>query len=272
MENTKIEMAGDMSMDLLTPGMTKEMVPGRAAIRHDSCNVIDLARYADNPYRAAGTVELLMLPTFVDYVRCRDGSAVVFVDKNKAVAVFNAYSWGDDEAKFVFTHTPEWSEWTRKDRSWMSQEEFCDFLEEQEAVIKEPCGVDLLDLVANFRQKSSVEFSRSYRGADGQTCVSYQEQKTGANRDMALPSVFVLHLPVIKGAEAMTTYEVKARLKVRVDKEEKSLRLCYELIRPDLPVDNAVKDVADYLREQLPACSVYEGMVRRTPYDVLCMR
>lgn len=271
-DNNTVKMAGDMSMNLLTPGMTKEIVPGRAAIRHDDCNVIDLARYADRPYRDAGAVELLMLPTFVDYVLSRGVSGLVFVDKGKAEAIFNPDSWGDDVARFVFFHTPEWSEWDRKDRCWMSQEEFCDFLEEQEAVIQEPCGVELLDLVANFRQKSSVEFSRSYRGADGQTCVSYQEQKTGANRDMALPSVFVLHLPVIKGAEAMTTYEVKARLKVRIDKEVKSLKLRYELIRPDVPVDNAVKDVADHLREKLPGCDVYEGAVRKSPYDVLCAR
>lgn len=273
MENTNsVMMKGEMSRNLLTPGMTHEVVPGRAAVVHEDCQVRDIARYADKPYRGAGMVELLMLPTFVDYVLSRNVAGLVFVDKSKAEAIFNPDSWGDDVARFEFFHTPEWSEWARKDRSWMSQEEFCDFLEEQEAVIQEPCGVELLDLVANFRQKSSVEFSRSYRGADGQTCVSYQEQKTGANRDMALPKEFVLHLPVLRGAEAMTTYEVKARLKVRIDKEEKSLKLRYELIRPDVPQDNAVKDVADHLREKLPACAVYEGMVRRTPYDVLCMR
>ena len=48
--------------------------------------------------------------------------------------------------------------------------------------------------------------------------------------------------------------------------------LCYELIRPDVPEDNAVRDVADYLREKLPNCDVYEGAVRKTPYDVLCER
>ena len=272
MDKTNIEMSGDMSGNLLTPGMTKEMVPGRAAVKHEDCHVFDLARYADKPYRAAGDVELLMLPTFVDYVQSRNIAGLVFVDKSKAQAVFNADGWGDDVAKFQFEYTPEWSGWSRRDRCWMSQEEFCDFLEEQERVIKEPCGVELLDLVANFRQRSSVEFSRSYRGADGQTCVSYQEKNTGASRDLALPSVFVLHLPVVKGAEDMTTYEVKARLKVRIDKEEKSLKLRYELVRPDKPEDNSVRDVADYLREKLPGCDVYEGAVRRTPYDVLCAR
>ncbi|MBR5594174.1 MAG: DUF2303 family protein, partial [Bacteroidaceae bacterium] len=167
MENTKIEMAGDMSMNLLTPGMTKEIVPGRAAVVHEDCHVRDIARYADKPYRGAGMVELLMLPTFVDYVLSRNVAGLVFVDKSKAQAVFNPESWGDDVAHFRCECTPDWVAWRGKDKCWMSQEGFCDFLEDQEKVIKEPCGVELLDLVANFRQKSSVEFSRSYRGADG---------------------------------------------------------------------------------------------------------
>lgn len=271
-DNNTVMMKGEMSRNLLTPGMTHEVVPGRAAVVHEDCQVRDIARYADKPYRGAGMVELLMLPTFVDYVLSRNVAGLVFVDKSKAQAVFNADSWGDDVAHFRCECTPDWVAWRGKDKCWMSQEVFCDFLEDQEKVIQEPCGVELLDLVANFRQKSSVEFSRSYRGADGQTCVSYQEKTTGANRDMALPKEFVLHLPVIKGAEQMTTYEVRARLKVRIDKEEKALRLCYELIRPDVPEDNAVRDVADYLREKLPGCDVYEGAVRKSPYDVLCAR
>ncbi len=282
-----------MSRNLLTPGMTMEVVPGRAAVVHEDCHVRDIARYADVPYRRAGMVELLMLPTFVDYVQARGGFPVVFVDDvqahgglppvvvglpvvfvshTMAAAVFNAEGWCDDRAEFLFRTTPEWCAWRGKNEVWMSQEAFCDFLEDQEKVIKEPCGVDLLELVANFRQRCSVEFSRSYRGADGQTCVSYQEQKTGANRELALPKEFVLHLPVIKGAEAMTTYELRARLKVRVDKEEKSLKLRYEMIRPDVPEDNAVRDVAEHLRAKLPGVPVYEGELRKSPFDVLCMK
>ena len=272
MDKSNVVMKGEMSRNLLTPGMTHEVVPGRAAVVHEDCRMKDIARYADKPYRQAGLVELLMLPTFVGYVQARNVAAMVFVDKTKALAVFNPDSWGDDAAHFRCECTPEWNAWRMKDKCWLSQEAFCDFLEDQENVIKEPCGVELLDLVANFRQKSSVEFSRSYRGADGQTCVSYQEKTTGANRDMALPKEFVLHLPVVKGAEPETTYEVRARLKVRVDKETKALRLCYELVRPDVPEDNAIKDVADYLRDKLPNCAVYEGAVRKTPYDVLCER
>lgn len=268
-----VKMQGEMSGNLLTPGMTAEVVPGRALVVHEDCQVKDIARYADMPYRHAGLVRLLRLDTFVEFVEQRLeswGRKVVYVNQLHARAVFNDGSWGDDVADFDFMYTPEWVCWKDRDKRWLSQEDFCDFLEDQQGVIKVPTGVELLDLVANFRQKQSVEFGRSYRGADGQVCVSYQEKTTGANRDMALPAEFVLHLPVLKGAERMTTYEVRARLKVRVDKENHSLALRYELIRPDVPVDNAVKDVADYLREKLPGVQVYEGEVVRCVRDALC--
>lgn len=272
-EKSAVVMQGDMSANLLTPGMSFEAVPGRALVVHGDCRVKDISRYADMPYRHAGEVQLLRLDTFVEFVLWRLdtwGHKVVYVNQRYARAVFNNGSWGDDFADFDFEHTPDWREWKGKDRCWMSQESFCDFLEDQQGVIKVPTGVELLDLVANFRQKQSVEFGRSYRGADGQVCVSYQEKNTGANRDLALPAEFVLHLPVLKGAERMTTYEVRARLKVRVDKENHTLALRYELIRPDVPVDNAVKDVADYLREKLVDVPVYEGMVVKSVRDALC--
>ncbi|MBR4310727.1 MAG: DUF2303 family protein [Akkermansia sp.] len=271
--DNSVVMKGEMSDNLLTPGMTHDVVPGRAVVIHDACSVKDIARYADMPYRRAGRVRLLRLETFIAYVKdnaAGEVSPVVFVNEVEAKAVFNAAGWGDDVAGFDLCKSAEWREWMRHNCSWLSQEEFCDFLEDQQAVIKVPTGVELLDLVANFRQKQSVEFGRSYRGADGQVCVSYQEKTTGATRDMALPAEFKLHLPVIKGAENMTTYEVRARLKVRVDKENHKLALRYELIRPDVPVDNAVRDIADWLRCALADAEVYEGSIVESVREALC--
>lgn len=272
-EHVSVSMKGEMSRNLLTPGLTAEVVPGRAVVGHEDCRVWNIARFADVPYRHAGGVRLLRLDTFVDYVKKHAAggvSPVVFVNDVEAKAVFNAPGWGDDVAEFDLNKSAEWQVWMRHNCSRMSQEEFCDFLEDQQAVIKVPTGVELLDLVANFRQKQQVEFGRSYRGADGQVCVSYQEKTTGANRDMALPAEFKLHLPVIKGAERMTTYEVRARLKVRIDKEDHTLSLRYELVRPDVPQDNAVRDVADCLRGALADAEVYEGKVVTSVREALC--
>lgn len=259
---------------LLTPGISQVAVAGRSILTHEECKLVDIALHADKPYRKAGRVRVLTLDSLLRLVRDRvdqedtDG-LVLYVNENKVTAVLNRNSWQDDTVEFAMNRTAEWQDWLKLDGSWMSQERFCDFLEDQEAVIAEPCGTDLLRLVSDFRQRTRVTYGSSYRGRDGQISLSYCEEKTGANKEMELPEMFLLHLPVIKGAEALTTYGVKARLRVRVDKETHELRLQYNLVKPNVPVDNAVSDMAEHLRTELFEVPVFEGTLALTPRDML---
>lgn len=259
-----VRVEGAVGENVLTPGLAREVVPGRAVVAHEDCRLVKTLHLADVPFRRAGSVTLGTLQDFVGYVKARlTPDTRIFVCRNFARAVFNAAGWGDDVADFDVGHTVEWANWTGRHEGWMRQAEFCDFLEDNAGVIVEPCGADLLQLVADFRMLQRVEFGASYRGADGQECVSYTEKNSGVGKDFALPAEFKLHLPVVKGAEAMTTYEVVAKLRCRVDKESHKLSLQYRLVRPDVPVDNAVADVAGWLREQLPGVEVYVGQVDR---------
>ena len=260
-----VRVEGAVGENVLTPGLVREVVPGRAVVVHEDCRVASTWQFADVPYRRAGSVVLGTLTDFVGYVKARMSAGTrVFVCRDYARAVFNADSWGDDVADFEVAHTVEWSNWMGRHERWMSQSEFCDFLEDNAGVVVAPCGADLLQLVTDFRMLQRVEFGASYRGADGQECVSYTEKNSGVGKDFALPAEFKLHVPVLKGAEAMTMYEVVAKLRCRVDKESHKLSLQYRLVRPDVPVDNAVADVAGYLREQLPGVEVYVGKLNRS--------
>lgn len=260
-----VRVEGAVGENVLTPGLVREVVPGRAVVAHEDCRLVKTLHLADVPFRRAGSVTLGTLCDFVGYVKARlTPDTRIFVCKGFARAVFNAAGWGDDVADFDVAHTVEWANWTGRHEDWMRQAEFCDFLEDNAGVIVEPCGADLLQLVADFRMLQRAEFGASYRGADGQECVSYTEKNSGVGKDFALPAEFKLHLPVVKGAEAMTTYEVVAKLRCRVDKESHKLSLQYRLVRPDVPVDNAVADVAGWLREQLPGVEVYVGKVDRS--------
>lgn len=261
-----VRVEGAVGENVLTPGLAREVVPGRAVVVHEDCRVVNTAVFADTPFRRAGSVTLGTLQDFVAYVKARMTPAVrVFVGKHFVRAVFNADSWWDDVADFDVECTQEWRRWNGGSEKWSSQPDFCDFLEDEARVIVEPCGADLLQLVTDFRMLQKVEFGASYRGADGQMCVSYTEKNSGVGRDLALPGEFKLHLPVLKGAEKMTTYEVVARLRTRVDKESHKLSLQYRLVRPDVPMDNAVADVAGWLREQLPGGEVYVGKLDKSP-------
>lgn len=265
-----VRVEGAVAENVLTPGLVREVVPGRAVVAHEDCRLVKTLHLADVPFRRAGLVSLGTLEDFVGYVKARlTPDTRIFVGKAFARAVFNAAGWGDDVADFDVGHTVEWANWTGRHEGWMRQAEFCDFLEDNAGVIVEPCGADLLQLVADFRMLQRVEFGASYRGADGQECVSYTEKNSGVGKDFALPAEFKLHLPVVKGAEAMTMYEVVAKLRCRVDKESHKLSLQYRLVRPDVPVDNAVADVAGWLREQLPGVEVYVGKVDRSVRNAL---
>lgn len=261
----------ELPAELMLPGVSKEVRRDVAMVVHDCCHVENVARYADKPYRQAGAVSFLKLEDFQRGVDGKNCNAVVFVSRREVKAVFNMDGWQDDTARFPLEYTPEWDAWDGNDGDWFKQEAFCDFLEDHLKEIVEPCGSELLELVSNFRQMTRVEYGSSYRGSDGQIMLEYKERKEGAGgRDMALPAEFVLHLPVIKGAEAMTTYEVKARLRVRVDESTHKLALQYKLVRPDVPKDNAISDLVEHLRKALPGCSVFAGQMDETPARFLC--
>ena len=266
--NGAVQARYDVPGAMMLPGMSKEVRPEVALVVHDDCHV---ARYADAPYRKAGTVKLLTLGDFKKVVEGQCCPSVVFVSRDNVVAVFNMDGWQDDTARFPLAYTPEWTDWTGMNGYNFKQDAFCDFLEDHMKEIVQPCGAELLEMVANFRQMTRVEYGSSYRGSDGQIMLEYKENKQGAGgRDMALPAEFVLHLPVIKGAEGITIYEVKARLRVRVDNETHKLSLQYRLVRPDVPQDNAISDMVEHLRKALPLSHVYAGQIETTPAKILC--
>lgn len=277
----RVEMGGEM----YKAGLTHEVIPGRLAAVHDDCTLKPVAHWQDTPYRNAGKVYLLTLEQLMEYTKSRlaDDSAsseqtlCLFVHARAVEARFNYYreggslGWGDDTAMFSLSRTPEWEGWNQRNGETMSQAEFCEFVEDNLKDIVSPSGADMLQMVSEFRQRTQVEYGSSYRTSDGQQSLTYQETKTGANKEMALPTEMTLHLPVILGAENITTYEVKARLYVRVDKENHKLIFAYKLVRPDIPEQNAVHDVAEALRSALPGVKVYEGTVAISPSDAIKM-
>lgn len=270
--NDAVNVRCELAAEQVLPGFSKDVRAGVAMVVHEDCQVRNVAQYADVPYRKAGKLCFLTLADFVKAVKENGRTdATVFVNDAEAVAVFNMETWQDDTAFFKLCKTPEFLDWCKNDERVFNQAAFCDFIEDHMKEIVQPCGAELLELVTNFRQLTRVEYGSSYRGSDGQIMLEYKENKAGAGgRDMALPAEFVLHLPVIKGAEKITKYEVKARLRVRVDSESHRLVLQYKLVRIDVPQDNAVSDLVEYLRAALPAARVFAGSISARPKDMLC--
>lgn len=271
METNDVKTKYEVPDSLVLPGMSQEVRRGVAVLTHEDVVIRRTAQFQDKPYRSCGDVSLLTMADFVAFVTERkECSPVVYVSQNYVEACFNDDGWRDDLCRFCLSFTPEWEMWKKYSDVLMSQAVFCDFLEDHQKEIVNPKGSELLELVANFRQLMRVDYESSYRGAGGQIMLGYRERKEGAGgRDMALPGEFLMHLPVIKGAEQMTTYEVKARLRARVNEESKKLGLQYVLVRPDVPEDNAIKDIVEYLRTALPGAKVFAGKLGTKPMSIL---
>ena len=270
--NNAVNVRCQLGEATVLPGFAKELVPGVADVVHDSCHVENIAQYANAPYRKAGLVNMLTMDNFVEMVRSRKtGQTSIFVNRGEARAIHNMDGWQDDATVFQLQFTPEWKGWKERNEATLGQENFCDFLEDHLKEIVKPCGAELLEMVANFRQMTRVEYGSSYRRSDGQIGLEYKERKEGAGgRDMALPSEFLMHLPVVRGAEALTTYEVKARLRVRVHKELHQLMLSYQLVRPDIPEDNAITDIVQHLQQAVgDDVPVFAGNVARTTLEAI---
>lgn len=270
--DSAVDVRCNLAAEQILPGFSKELFKGVAAVVHDDCRVTNIAKFADAPYRKAGLVHMLTMDDFVSMVKSRlNGQTTIFVSRGEARAIHNMDGWQDDATVFCLQYTPEWRCWTSMNGTTLSQDRFCDFLEDHLKEIVQPCGAELLEMVANFRQMTRVEYGSSYRRSDGQIGIEYKERKDGAGgRDMALPAEFVMHLPVFKGAEKLTTYEVRARLRVRVDNDSHKLTLSYQMVRPDVPEDNAIKDFVQYLRKNVPdSIPVYAGNVQKTNLEAI---
>ena len=104
-----VRVEGAVGENVLTPGLVREVVPGRAVVAHEDCRLVKTLHLADVPFRRAGAVGLGTLCDFVAYVKARlTPDTRVFVCRNFARAVFNAAGWGDDVADFTVEHTVEY--------------------------------------------------------------------------------------------------------------------------------------------------------------------
>ncbi len=230
-----------------------------------------------HPTRNVKQARLYTLAALVDFVQSErhlSGEPVTWFVGNENVRAILNYQrkglagWADSYADFKTEHTIEWQAWKSMNRRPMTQEEFCDFLEDHRDDIAEPAGADVLQLVANFRQQRQVSYESAYSTTDGDIKLRYEEDSTGTKREARIPAEITLELPVLDGAEEQTTYRIKARLRTRI--KERALTFTYQLIRPDIPEKNARADIAEHLREVAgKGDTVHIGWLTGTPDEIL---
>lgn len=242
-----------------------------------------LRKFGD-PETEAGIVTVHTLSSLAEYLNNHGSTgSAVFASRDGAL-VCGVIDWHDPEnevrawarhrVQYKLEHTPEWKAWTGINGKPMSQDAFAEFVEENLPDIIEPDGASVLETVSTLQGKRGVQFLSSRNLGNGDVGIMWKEETEaggGVNGDAKVPAELVLKLPVYRGAEQATTYQVKAFLRYRI--REGKLTFEVKLHRPEKAVDSAFDDVAAALASELKTRDlsppVYLGGVTSWPADIL---
>lgn len=134
--------------------------------------------------------------------------------------------WGSHTVTYQCPLSREWEAWEGKDKRPMDQLEFALFLEDRISEITDPAGIELQEIITNFKLQRDVQFDSAIRLQDGGVQLKYHELNE-PQTEMVMPEEFELALPAFHNG---TVYKLRARLRYRMSGG--SLSLWYELIEP----------------------------------------
>lgn len=242
----------------------------------------------DRPVHLEQRVATTSHLAFVAYFnRFKDEDSIIFVDlehhKFKGVLDYHQaaaeHEVGDSEGgvetvvgnrprhgKHVVVYdcplTPEARRWFDKNKVAMDQTEFARFIEDSLPEMMEPSGADMLEIATTLQVKNNVNFRSGIRLTDGQVNLTYNEEVqggAGVEGTMKIPVKITIAVKLFRGDEA--AYKIEANFRYRM--KEGKLALWYELIRPHLAIEDAVKQiqaqVASGVGTEVPIIEAYLG-------------
>jgi len=220
----------------------------------------------EKPGRIQQEVKLTTLASFLAYYTEHDlDTTAVFcnVDQGKFTAIFDYHGrddpkWGSHRALYTCPQTKEWGAWSAGNNKHFSQEEFCEFIEQNFADIRNPTGAQMLEIAGTIAAKNEVTFRRALRLDNGQIQLKYDNLVTGSageHGQFEIPEKIILGIRVFKDGEA---YEIDARFRYRLSANGK-ITLWYEMIRPDRVYEDAVNNVYKAIVEKIDNTRIYQG-------------
>jgi len=223
---------------------------------------VDLEKYLPQPLRKRGTITLDDTESFIAYVVDQAGPATrtycmtdYAASKVAFTAVLNDYQseraqWQDFRAVYEPDLSVEWARWTGKNGTRMPQMEFATWLEDNfkdiASVPGSPTGAQMLDMSKSLEINQDNRIKSAVRLQSGGVQLEYVSKDDEATIErMKVFERFTLGVAPFFNGQA---YQLEARLKYK--SAAGAVQFWYELIRPDLVVQDAAREMIARIGEQ----------------------
>lgn len=240
---------------------------------------IHLPDVKPRPDRKRGTITLNDAESFIAHVLMQGdppeappaSRSIIYVEADytkvgnvRFTAVLNDHDelpqWRDYRAVYSPTPSVEWKLWTTANLNPMSQGEFAEFIENNAKDIAGvegmPTSAQMLQMALTFESTAEARIKSSIRLQSGATAFAYTDAEDDATlKRMEAFSRFSLGIPPFFNGAA---YRLDARLKYRL--QSSKLNFWFELIRPDLVVQDATREVIGRIRTEIPHVPVLMGV------------
>lgn len=240
-----------------------------------------LEQMQDAPYRKKGHVSVQTADSFTQYVnKHKQAESLLYalVDTTNIntplviKAVFNDHhgaalnatpaGWRDFTASLTPEASHEWKTWNARDGKQMDQFTFAQFLDDNIKDISSqqgyPSGTDMLQMVLRFELSQDKRIKSAIRIQSGGTNIEYVDDDDAATVErMQAFDKFMLGIPTFWMGQA---YMLEAKLRYRV--REGKLSLWYDLVRPDLVVNDAVAKILEEVQQKTELTVLYGGITK----------
>lgn len=269
---------------ILAAGGKSHSLEGTAMAVPKHFNVVDVEKHLPFPKAKRGHIEARSLKSLIDYAadHCVPRHSVVFAcsESLQIIATLDWHQMGEDAeaGSAVIDPAPRWGKHTvsyqlketREIRAWrdisgraLTQPQFAEFIEEHTDDIVTPAPLDLLSQINKLSGKRSTTFELGRRLDNGDVSIEWKEDTHTNNGNF--PTGFVIQIPVFKGAEAATSYEVKALLRYRINEGKLSFEV--KLLHLEKIRDLAFDRLSETLQQECNALGIafYTGAIIKNP-------
>lgn len=183
------------------------------------------------------------LPQTEVYADVKNSSIVAVIDSHEGAGLPGG--WQGHKVTLVLEHTKSWLEWMQHDKTWFTQSDFAEFIEQRATDVSKPVAGDLMSLAQNFYMTKGLEFESSERLDNGETNLVYKEKVTtkGLGK-LEVPKDLELVLqPYIDSPRQFAFANFRTRL------NGSQLLIGYVLVRPEEILDGIFADIVKEIRE-----------------------